>query len=41
MVPRIFIRLFCLLDGGIWPTPVTAETIIDAIMELEEYNKTH
>ena len=29
------------IDVRIWPTPVTAETIIDAIMELEEYNKTH
>lgn len=29
------------IDVRIWPVPVTAETIIDAIMELEEYNKTH
>ncbi len=27
------------IDVRIWPTPVTAQTIIDAIMELEEYNK--
>ena len=29
------------MDVRVWPVPVTAETIIDAIMELEEYNKTH
>lgn len=29
------------IDVRVWPTPVTAQTIIDAIMELEEYNKQH
>ena len=29
------------IDVRVWPYPVSAETIVGAIMELEEYHKTH